>query len=94
MALWIHNITPGGPNTRSKNLYAVKVNTKELVRFEHRRSSGAAECFRAAADALDAAGAQIPHDHTEAVCDCGADAYQQARCVLDDCGFCVRETWC
>lgn len=65
MALWIHNITKNPADTYPNDLYAVKVNQNELVRFQHRRAMGAAECFRAAADALDAAGIEIPHDVKE-----------------------------
>ena len=62
MGLWIHNITSSSQDTHPNDLYAVKVNSTELVRFQHLRASGAAECFRAAADALDAAGHQFQHD--------------------------------
>ncbi len=63
MAIWIHNITPTDRLDGALHQYAVKVNRDELVRFEHVRSAGAAECFSAAADALDRAGCDQPHDH-------------------------------
>ena len=65
MALWIHNITPDDRPDNEPNLYAVKVNNTELVRFAHVRDAGAAECFRAAARALDALGVDLRHDTKE-----------------------------
>ena len=65
MALWIHNITPDDRPDSAPNLYVVKINREELCRFEHVRAAGAAECFRAAADALDAGGHKFPHDVDE-----------------------------
>jgi len=62
MALWIHNITPEGIPDNQPHTYAVKINQRTLVRFQHVRDAGAAECFRAAADALDRYGISIPHD--------------------------------
>ena len=63
MAIWIHNVTPDDRGDDQPNVYAVKVNRDELVRFEHVRKAGAAECFRAAANALDGAGVSMPHNH-------------------------------
>lgn len=61
--LWIQNVTPEGVGSsgRSDDLphdYTVQVNREPpLARFRHVRSLGAAECLRAAADAIDASGA-------------------------------------
>lgn len=63
MALWIQNITPDNRPDSEPHLYAVKINHRELVRFEHVRDAGAAECFRAAAAALDKADYKMRHDH-------------------------------
>ena len=63
--LWIHNITPDQRPDSEPNLYAVKINHETLVEFEHIRNDGAADCFRAAADALDAAGHKMRHDTEE-----------------------------
>lgn len=62
MALWIHNVTPDDKFDGEMHSYQVKLNRTVLVGFEHRRACGAAECFRAAAAALDAAGHVGPHD--------------------------------
>ncbi len=53
MALWIQNITePMRPDTEV-HAYRLMINQKELVRFEHVRSEGAAVCLRKAADAME-----------------------------------------
>lgn len=62
MALWIHNITPGTAFGGDRHRYAVKLNNRTIVEFDHSRSSGAADCFRAAADALDAGGHNYKHN--------------------------------
>ncbi len=62
MALWIHNITPETAFDGDIHRYAVKLNHHSIVEFDHIRSSGAAACFRAAADALDAGGHNYKHD--------------------------------
>lgn len=62
MGLWIHNITAPGTPDHLPHTYAVKINRDELCRFQHVRDAGAAECFRAAADALDAGGHVFKHD--------------------------------
>ena len=59
MALWIQNVTPGGITGRPDDQphdYVVRINDKELGRFQHVRALGAAACLRAAADAIDARG--------------------------------------
>ena len=54
MALWIQNVSPGRPDDLPHD-YVVRVNQgPPMARFQHVRSDGAAACFRAAADALDA----------------------------------------
>lgn len=62
MALWIHNISDPTLSDDMPNRYAVKINRETLVEFNHIRSAGAADCFRAAAVALDAAGHKMKHD--------------------------------
>jgi len=57
MALWIQNITadPYRPDDQAHD-YAVRINNgRPIATFQHVRSHGAAACFRAAADAIDAA---------------------------------------
>lgn len=56
MALWIQNITDDhGRSDDDPHDYAVRINNgPALAAFQHVRSKGAAECLRAAADAIDA----------------------------------------
>lgn len=54
MALWIQNVTPDDRPDTEPHEYLVKVNHKVLASFRHVRAEGAAECFRRAAEALDA----------------------------------------
>lgn len=61
--IWIHNVTPEGTPNNEPHDYEVKINRRTLVRFKHVRNRGAAECFRAAADALDAAELNPQHDN-------------------------------
>lgn len=56
MALWIQNITDDDRPDYLPHDYAVRINQNApLALFTHVRSRGAAECLRAAADAIDAA---------------------------------------
>jgi hypothetical protein len=58
MVLIIQNVTPNPTERGNDELhdYAVRVNTsRPIAYFKHRRDLGAAECLRAAADAIDAA---------------------------------------
>lgn len=56
MALWIQNITEGTRTNDQEHDYAVRINNDPpLAFFQHIRSRGAAECLRAAADAIDVA---------------------------------------
>lgn len=57
MALWIQNVTtdPFTPDKHPSD-YVVRINNNPpLASFQHCRIDGAAECLRAAADAIDAA---------------------------------------
>lgn len=57
MALWIQNVTDGDRPDDEPHDYVVRINRQEpLAVFQHVRSLGAAECLRAAADAIDAVG--------------------------------------
>lgn len=57
MALWIQNVTDGDRSDDEPHDYVVRINWQEpLATFQHVRSLGAAECLRAAADAIDASG--------------------------------------
>lgn len=53
MALWIQNISPEGTSEDEPHTYNLNINRRLLCTFTHVRSDGAAECLRAAADALD-----------------------------------------
>lgn len=56
MALWIQNVTKGKRPDTEPHDYVVRINwEKPLATFQHVRSFGAAECLRAAADAIEAA---------------------------------------
>lgn len=53
--LWINNISPPGTPDDQPHDYVVRINHQPpLARFKHVRNLGAAECLRAAADAIDA----------------------------------------
>lgn len=54
--LWIQNVTPRNRPADQPDDYVIRINRRELARFQHFHADGAAACFRAAADALDAAG--------------------------------------
>lgn len=53
MALWIQNVSPQGQPNDELHDYILWINRKELARFQAVRSKGAANCLRAAAEALD-----------------------------------------
>lgn len=58
MAIIIQNVTPNPTERGNDELhdYVVRVNaSRPIASFKHRRDLGAAECLRAAADAIDAA---------------------------------------
>jgi hypothetical protein len=67
MGLWIHNITSKRAAAQGSKVsrYAVKINRRTLVEFDHLKGGGAAAVFRAAADALDAADMDMKHDPKE-----------------------------
>lgn len=57
--IWVHNVTPDDRPDDEPHDYEVKINRMPpLARFQHVRSKGAAECLRAAADAIEAAQAR------------------------------------
>lgn len=54
--LWINNVSPPGTPDDELHDYVVRINHQPpLAHFQHVRNRGAAECRRAAADAIDAA---------------------------------------
>lgn len=53
MALWIQNVTPDNRSDDEPHDYVLRLNQREMARFQHLRSAGAAACLRAAAEALD-----------------------------------------
>ena len=64
MALWIQNVTPDERPDHLPHDYAVKINNNPpLALFQHVRSLGAAECLRAAADAIDRSQGHTPMTH-------------------------------
>lgn len=53
--LWIHNISKPGTLDSEPHTYTVQINREPpLATFMHVRNRGAAECLRAAADAIEA----------------------------------------
>lgn len=71
MGILIHNISGDGTPDYMPHDYVLRVNSKVIVRFQHVRCDGLAECLRAAADAVDAAGE-------------GREAYERARAAADN----------
>lgn len=55
MSLWVQNVTDGDVSDDQLHQYRLMLNKTELCRFDHIHEHGAAECLRAAAEALDAA---------------------------------------
>lgn len=54
MALWIQNVTQDDRPDSEPHDYVVRINQQPpLASFQHVRAKGAAECLRAAADAID-----------------------------------------
>lgn len=60
MALWIQNVTDGDKGDDELHDYRLMLNERELCRFQHIRSHGAADCLRHAADALEALDGMVP----------------------------------
>lgn len=48
----IVNITPEGSDSRGLHLYEVKINSKPVAQFSHKREDGLEKCLRLAADAV------------------------------------------
>ena len=52
--LWINNVSPPGTPDNQPHDYIVRINNlPPLATFQHVRNLGAAECLRAAADAIE-----------------------------------------
>lgn len=72
MALIIQNVTPNPRDRGNDELhdYVVRVNSsRPIAHFQHRRDLGAAECLRAAADAIDAAREARVREHMQVLVD-------------------------
>lgn len=66
MALWIQNVTKGDRPDTEPHDYVVRINwEKPLATFQHIRYRGAAECLRAAADAIDKASAGATNQYLD-----------------------------